>query len=185
MDMPLRRQPPGEYAVIEAWTPSAPGARAGVVDGGSIEVGHMPLSHEPTADECLRTLRASGMDFTLPMHPGRHATDRENLQSQSISHFEWVQQFHFGVLLDELELEAGSAVAYAAGVKKLLDLMRRGYPLEDFGPRHAELRVNGLFDPAVWKPSEVEKVLMDCVLHEAAVRGSSCPEHSQSSSLRH
>ena len=52
----------------------------------------------------------------------------------TISHYEWVQQIHLGVLLDELELGASSQVAYAAGVKTLLDLMRRGHPLEDLGP---------------------------------------------------
>ena len=173
MDMPMRRQPPGEYVCSASWTPSVPGSRAGAAAVLERGAECMPLSKEPSAEECLRTLRASDVDFTLPMHPGRHATDRENLQSSSISHYEWVQQFHFGILLDELELEAGTAVAYAAGVKKLLDLMRRGYPLEDFGPRHAELRGDGLFKPAVWKPCEIEKVLMDCVLHEAAVRGNS------------
>ena len=33
------------------------------------------------------------------------------------------------------------------------------------------LAVTGLFEPAVWKSSEIEQVLIDTVLHEAAVRG--------------
>ena len=84
-----------------------------------------------------------------------------------------MQCYHFGLLLDELELEHGTKVAYAAGVKKMLDYLRRGYPLEDMSPWHADLRVDGLFKPAVWRPEQVEKLLMDIVLHEAAVRGNS------------
>ena len=44
------------------------------------------------------------------------------------------------------------------------------YPLEHtFSKRH---RTTGaLFEPAVWRPSEVERILIDFVLHEAGVRG--------------
>ena len=31
--------------------------------------------------------------------------------------------------------------------------------------------MTGLFEPAVWKAYEVEKVLIDTVLHEVGVRG--------------
>ena len=102
-DMSMRCQPPGEYVVKAAWRPAAPSDNTGVAGVTERGAESVPLSREPTADECLRTLWASDRDFTLPMHPGRHATDRENLQSSSISDHEWVQQFHFGILLDELE----------------------------------------------------------------------------------
>ena len=41
----------------------------------------------------------------------------------------------------------------------------------ELSPDHERLAVTGLFEPAVWKDHEVEKVLMDTVLHEVGVRG--------------
>ena len=56
-------------------------------------------------------------------------------------------------------------------MKKFLGYLRRGYPLPQWSAEHMRLAITGLFEPAVWKSSEVEQVLLDTVLHEAAVRG--------------
>ena len=97
------------------------------------------------------------------MHPGCHATDRENLQGGNITHEEWVQCFHFGLLLDELELEAGTKVVYAAGVKT--DTVSNATRVSLGGSVTAARRT-----ARGWAFQDlVENVLMDTVLHEAAV----------------
>ena len=50
-------------------------------------------------------------------------------------------------------------------------LLNRRYPLGRFSEAHKDLAVTGLFKPSMWKPSEVENVLIDTILHEVAVRG--------------
>ena len=75
------------------------------------------------------------------------------------------------MLLSQLGLEENSKIAYMGGLRKFMVYLNRGYPLEAMSVEHMRLAVTGLFEPAVWKSSEIEQVLIDTVLHEAAVRG--------------
>ena len=70
-----------------------------------------------------------------------------------------------------MHLTDNSAQAYRLGQLKGYDheySMR--YPMEsEFSLAHVGSGID--FDPAVWKPTELQKILIDMVLHEAYVRG--------------
>jgi hypothetical protein len=115
-------------------------------------------------------MREGDIDWSIPLHPGKHTRDREDL-AHKVSKEEQAQAHFIGLLLSEFDLENSSKVSYAGALKKFMVLLNRGYPLGRFSEAHKELAVTGLFEPSVWKPSEVEKVLIDTILHEVAVRG--------------
>ena len=121
-------------------------------------------------DECLARMRQGDIDWSIPLHPGKHTRDREDLEHK-VSEEEQAQAHFIGLLLSEFDLENSSKVSYAGALKKFMVLLNRGYPLGRFSEAHKDLAVTGLFEPSVWKPSEVEKVLIDTILHEVAVRG--------------
>jgi len=148
--------------------PSAgpPRARGKRVDGNAIDT----TSRWLTEEQCMARLRDSGVDWSTPLHPGRHARHREAL-AHGISPDEQAQAHYMGLLLSQLELEESTKKSYTDGLKKFLVYLNRGYPLGDLSPDHMRLAVTGLFEPAVWKDHEVEKVLLDTVLHEVGVRG--------------
>ena len=123
-----------------------------------------------TDEQCMARLRESGRDWSAPLHPGKHARHREALE-HALSQDEQAQAHYIGILLAQLELEETTKKSYADGLKKFMVMLNRGYPLSALSPDHERLAVTGLFEPAVWKPHEVEKVLIDTVLHEVGVRG--------------
>ena len=124
-------------------------------------------------EECLARMRQGDIDWSIPLHPGKHTRDRGDL-AHKVSKEEHAQAHFVGLLLSEFDLENSSKTSYAGALKKFMVLLNRGYPLGRFSETHKELSVTGLFEPSVWKPSEVEKVLMDTILHEVAVRGNAC-----------
>ena len=123
-----------------------------------------------TDEQCMARLRESGRDWSAPLHPGKHARHREALE-HALSQDEQAQAHYIGILQAQLELEETTKVSYADGLKKFMVMLNRGYPLSALSPDHERLAVTGLFEPAVWKAHEVEKVLIDTVLHEVGVRG--------------
>ena len=76
---------------------------------------------------------------------------------------------HFLDMLNEVELEAGTNRVYSDGVRHFMGFLER-YPLEK-KLSGAHRLTGAIFEPAVWRPSEVEGILIDFVLHEAGVRG--------------
>ena len=122
-----------------------------------------------TDEQCMARLHDSGVDWSEPLHPGKHARHRETL-AHGISPDEQAQAHYMGLLLAQLELEETTKKSYADGLKKFLVYLNRGYPLGQLSPDHVRLAVTGLFEPAVWKDHEVEKVLLDTVLHDVGVR---------------
>jgi site-specific DNA-cytosine methylase len=124
----------------------------------------------PTEQECLAILTAfPDKDWAVPMHPNLSNKKVRQLLTGMIRRSEWAQMHHFLCMLNEVELESGTCRVYNDGVRHFLDFLER-YPLEQ---RYTEAhRATGaVFEPAVWSPREVEAILIDFVLHEAAVRG--------------
>ena len=144
----------------------APTAQRGKVTAVPLPSANTWLTHE----QCLQKLRELPLDWSQPLHPGKHTRDREDL-SHDISHEEQAQGEYLYMLLSQLGLEENSKIAYMGGLRKFMVYLNRGYPLEAMSVEHMRLAVTGLFEPAVWKSSEIEQVLIDTVLHEAAVRG--------------
>jgi len=67
-----------------------------------------------------------------------------------------------------MQLKATSKQAYDGGQLKGIEFLDR-YPTEqEFSAAHAGTGIN--FDPAVWKSSELQKVLCDLAMHDAYVR---------------
>ena len=93
-------------------------------------------------------LRDSGVDWSEPLHPGKHARHREAL-AHGISPDEQAQAHYMGLLLAQLELEETTKKSYADGLKKFLVYLNRGYPLCDLSPDHERLAITGLFEPTV------------------------------------
>ena len=120
----------------------------------------------------MARMRQGDIDWSVPLHPRKHNAmrDREDL-AHKVSKEEQVQAHFIGLLLSEFDLEGSSKISYAGVLKKFMVLLNRGYPLGRFSEAHKALAVTGLFEPSVWKPSGVEKVLIDTILHEVAVRG--------------
>ena len=190
-DMPMGANQPGTYVSGELWAEEqgcgAGGQFAVVPRWGSVTQAPPPsvLAARPlqevtqppprttkwlTEDQCMQRIRLTDIDWSAPLHPGKHACDREALE-HDISAEEQAQAHYYRILLRELELEDNTKIAYDNGVRKWLVYLNRGYPLHQWSADHLRLALTGLFEPAVWKPSEIEAVLLDTVLHEAAVRG--------------
>ena len=91
-----------------------------------------------TEDQCMARLRDSGVDWSEPLHPGKHARHREAL-AHGISLDEQAQAHYMGLLLAQLELEETTKKSYADGLKKFLVYLNRGYPLCDLSPDHERL----------------------------------------------
>ena len=73
----------------------------------------------------MARLRDSGVDWSEPLHPGKHARHREAL-AHGISPDEQAQAHYMGLLLAQLELEETTKKSYAAGLKKFLVSLNRG-----------------------------------------------------------
>ena len=96
------------------------------------------------------------------MHPNiSNKTVRHELRSM-MRREEWAQMHHFVCMIDAVELEAGTCRVYSDGVRHFLEFQER-YPLElKFSEAHRG--TGATFEPAVWKLSEVERILIDFVL---------------------
>ena len=149
--------------IDDAWNPTRK------VSGRNLAVAGAHASRKPSEDDSMCVLRAQQTrDWSKPLHPNPSKSSRQEL-TQPLSKGEWAQMLFVLCMLNELELERGTTLAYAMGVRHFREFLTR-YPLESaFGTRHRATAE--VFEPAVWGPSEVEQILIDFVLHEVAVRG--------------
>ena len=125
----------------------------------------------PSEQECDDAIRAGDRDWSRPM--GHMVSKYRRVPNASLpdrlTHDEWVQMHYTMQVVNDWELAPGSAKVYQSGVRHFADFLQR-YPLEELmGPQHRHTGV--LLDPAVWRPTEVEKILIDFVLHEHGWRG--------------
>ena len=166
----------GGFATVPRWAETlvSPATEATAVQQAPAMPEAPQLTKWLTEEQCMLRMRTTDIciDWSVPLNPGKHATDRVKLHGD-VSENEQVQAHYLHLLLRQLELENSTKVSYRAGVKKFLKLLNRGYPLAQLSADHQRLAETGFFEPAVWKPSEVETVLIDTILHEAAVRGNS------------
>ena len=82
---------------------------------------------------------------------------------------------------DEMQLKATSKQVYYGGQLKGIEFLDR-YPTEqEFSAAHAGTSID--FDPAVWKSSEIQKVLCDLAMHDAYKCEGECLEHGQKNAL--
>ena len=65
----------------------------------------------------MQRIRLTDIDWSAPLHPGKHAYDREALE-HDISAEEQAQAHYYRILLRELELEVNTKIAYDNGVRK-------------------------------------------------------------------
>lgn len=131
---------------------------------------HVPAAGVPSEEDCLLHLRESpDTDWSVPLHPNlSNKKVRQKLKGY-MQDKEWAQMHHFLCMLNEVELEDGTSKQYAMGVRHFLEFLARYPMLSHLSPAHAQ--TGAIFEPAVWVPKQVEKVLIDFVLHEAGVRG--------------
>ena len=68
-----------------------------------------------------------------------------------------------------MQLKATSKQAYYGGQLKGIEFLDRYPTKQEFSAAHAGTGID--FDPAVWKSSELQKILCDLAKHDAYVRG--------------
>jgi len=121
----------------------------------------------PSTPQILRYMKVDSRDYSVPIYPSKPGF-RFKLKNK-IADFEWAQMFYGEKFTDEMQLKATSKQAYYGGQLKGIEFLDR-YPTEqEFSAAHAGTGID--FDPAVWKSSELQKVLCDLAMHDAYVRG--------------
>ena len=125
------------------------------------------LPGRPSDDQIRAMIPTLGdVDCTQPLHPTKKGRNGYVVLTGDITHAEWVCMHHASTNLDSYELEADTAARYAGGQRMFHEFMIRHPGVT------SEKRERGIiFDEAVWRPSEVESILIDFVLHDVGVRG--------------
>ena len=70
-------------------------------------------------------MRQGDIDWSIPLHPGKHTRDREDL-AHAVSKEEQAQAHFIGLLLSEFDLENSSKISYAGSLRKFMVLLNRG-----------------------------------------------------------
>ena len=160
-DMPRTHQLPDEYVTEARWLPTDTDSVGGLGDGG-----------HPTEAAVRKFMTASDRDWSEPLYPSQPG--RRHHLTGPLSDMEWAQMQYGLDFAEFMQLRETSWAAYNLQCLKILEFFQR-YPVaETFSEEHAS---TGLLMQAVWKDTEVEKMLINLIMHEAFVRGngwSSC-----------
>ena len=106
-------------------------------------------------------MAASSRDWAVLLHPSGRGY-REELTG-GIKNEEWAQAHYGEMVTDGMQLMDNCAQSYRLGQLKGYEYSIR-YPMEsEFSKAHVGSGID--FDPAVWKPSEPQKLLIDMGLH--------------------
>ena len=156
-DMPRRSHSAMEYVTEGKWCPNGSGAAGGLGDHG-----------RPSEAELRRYMVAHPLDWEVPLYPSQPGR-RHHLKGR-ITDQEWAQMEYGLRFTEDVQLRDNSRAAYNLQCIKILEFVQR-YPVaETFSEEHAE---TGILLNAVWKGEEVQRLLVDLIMHEAYVRGNS------------
>ena len=101
----------GGFATMPRWadTLAGPATNAIAVPPAQATAPAPRLTKWLTEEQCMLRMRTPDIDWSVPLHPGKHATDRVNLHGD-VSENEQVQAHYLHLLLRELELEDSTKV---------------------------------------------------------------------------
>lgn len=171
-DLPRKTASSHEYVTEHRWL-SVGGQRGGLGDCG-----------RPSREAVSEFMSGSAYDFSVPLYPSRRGFRHHLPETMPFSDIEWGLIEYGARYVDQAQLRDSSRAAYDLQLSKVCEFLAR-YPVEQtYSQEHAA--TGPYFDPAVWKPSQIQEVLVDMVLHEAYVRGnswSSC--HQMLYAVRH
>ena len=112
-------------------------------------------------------MRSSHRDWSIPLYPSKPGT-RAYL-NDPISIDEWAQIQYGYEFTDAMQLTDGSTANYNVQQRKAAEFLSRCPVAKRYGRQCANTGI--LFDPAVWKSNDTQKVLCDLIMHDAYVRG--------------
>lgn len=161
-----------EYVTGARWTPAA---RADSV-GGLADEGR------PSSADVRRYMQTVGVDWSQPLYPSKPGFRYHH--DGPLEDEEWAQMEYGEMLTDQAQLVDNTKVAYNSQCLKADEFLRRWPTAQTFSNEHAKTGIK--FDPAVWKGTEVQRVLCDLAMHDAYVRGNSWSSvHQMLYAIRH
>ena len=162
---------PGMYVTdLAVWDTTSSGVRGAL----PAAVPSAFLRAPPTSEQVHGIMQSlPSRDWSVPLHKSTATRNGVKRLRGPISHEEWVCMEYARHTCQALELESGTADRYRGAQREFYEFLTR-YPGLSIEQRAAGIvmdqrEARGI--PAVWRPSEVEAVLIDYVLHAVGVRG--------------